>query len=203
MKIVIVGGTGTIGEAVAKALSPRHDVVIVGHQRGDIHVDITSKSSIQAMYQAVGKIDAVISATGKVHFGPLNEMTSEQYAVGLASKLMGQINLVLLGLSALNEGGSFTLTSGILNHDPIRYGSSASMVNGGIDGFVKSAAIEMPNQLRINSVSPTVLTESMPQYGSYFPGYHPVDADEVALAYCKSVEGAQTGQIYRVGYSLS
>jgi NAD(P)-dependent dehydrogenase (short-subunit alcohol dehydrogenase family) len=153
-----------------------------------------------AMYQKVGAFDAIISTAGKVHFGELTEMTEEHYAIGLQDKLMGQINLVLLGLPYINDAGSFTLTSGILNHDPIRYGSSAAMVNGAVEGFVKSAALELPKKTRINVVSPTVLTEALGSYGPYFRGYKSVSAAETALAYSKSVEGIQTGQVYRVGW---
>lgn len=200
MKIIIVGGTGTIGKSVVKELASRHSIITVGHTSGDIQVDITNSKSIEAMYKQIGKIDAVIATTGKVHFGKLSEMNEELYAIGLKSKLMGQINLVLLGLPYLNDGGSFTLTSGILSHEPIRQGSSAAMVNGALDAFVKSAAIEMPRGIRINIVSPTVFTESMDKYPDHFRGYEPVPTARAALAYSKSVEGAQTGRIYRVGY---
>lgn len=200
MKIIVIGATGTIGQAVIKELSPRHTVISVGHQKGDVRVDITDKKSIEAMYQAVGKIDAVITTTGKVHFGKLTEMTDENYHIGLKNKLMGQVNVVLIGQQYLNDGGSFTLTSGILNHDPIRLASSSAMVNGALDAFVKSAAIELPRGIRINTVSPTVLVESMNKFTDYFRGFLPVAAAQVALAYSKSVEGAQTGQVYRVGY---
>ena len=199
MKIIVIGGTGTIGKAVVEELSKRHEVVIVGHQQANINVDITNKNSINDMYKYVGRVDGVVVTTGKVHFGPVPEMTDELYQVGLTSKLLGQVNLVLLGIPYIDEGGSFTLTSGILNRDPIRYGSSASMVNGAIDAFVKAAAIEMPKRIRINAVSPTVLSESMANYGEYFRGFIPVPAATVAQAYSKSVEGAQTGQIYCVG----
>lgn len=199
MKIIVIGGTGTIGKAIVKELSPRHEVLIVGHQHGDFQVDITDKKSIETCYESIGNVDAVIAATGQVKFLALTQMTSEQYQIGLNSKLMGQINLVLIGLKYINDGGSFTLTSGILNHDPIVYGSSAAMVNGGLDGFVRSAAIEMPRNIRINVVSPTVVTESMGSYAEYFRGFVSVDVATVALAYSKSVEGAQTGQVYRVG----
>ncbi len=198
MKIIIIGGTGTIGQAIIQELSPRHEIISVANKHGDVRVDISDQKSIQALYKTIGKIDAVIACAGEVHFGPLAEMTSEQYHIGLRSKLMGQINLVLLGLPYLNDQGSFTLTSGILSHDPIRYGSSASMVNGALDGFVKSAALEMPRNIRINVVSPTILVESMEKYADYFRGFFPVPAAKVALAYSKSVEGAQTGQIYHV-----
>lgn len=198
MKIIVIGGTGTIGKAVVKELSQRHTVILVGHAQGDIQVDITDKKSIEKMYQATGKVNAVVATTGSVHFDDLASMTEEKYQVGLKSKLMGQINLLLLGIPHLYDAGSFTLTSGILAKDPIKYGSSASMVNGALESFVKSAAIEMPRNIRINTVSPTVLTESMNKYGDYFRGFESVSAARVALAYSKSVEGAQTGQVYYV-----
>lgn len=198
MKIIVVGGSGTIGKAVVSALSKKHTVVTVGHSKGDVCVDITDAESIHAMYQSVGNFDALISTTGKVSFCALTEFTHDQYSYGLQNKLMGQVNLVLIGLKYISQAGSFTLTSGVLSHDPIRLGSSAAMVNGAIDAFVKSAAIEMPEQLRINAVSPTVITESMDKYADYFRGFESVSASRVALAYCKSVEGMQTGQVYRV-----
>ena len=198
MRILVIGGTGTIGQSVVSELSLRHKVIIAGHKKGEVRVDIADKKSIERMFQSVGKIDALISTTGKVHFGAFSEITEEQYALGLNNKLMGQVNLVSIGLNYLNDEGSFTLTSGILNRDPIRLCSSAAMVNGAIDGFVKAAAIEMPRGLRINAVSPTVVTESMDKYSDFFRGFVSVPAAIVAQAYVKSVEGAQTGQIYCV-----
>jgi NAD(P)-dependent dehydrogenase (short-subunit alcohol dehydrogenase family) len=200
LKIIIVGGTGTIGSAVVKELSPRHEIVTVGSKHGDLLCDMQSEKAIQHMFEQVGKFDALIVAAGNVHFEDLAAMNSAKYQIGLNYKLMGQVNLVLMGRNYIADAGSFTLTSGILSHDPIRAGSSASMVNGAIEGFVIAAAIELPRDLRINAVSPTVLVESMDQFGPYFHGYEPVPANKVALAYSKSVEGLQTGQIYRVGY---
>ena len=171
-------------------------MIIAAHKHGDIQVDITDVKSIENMYQTAGKIDAVVSATGQVHFAALSEVN---YQIGLHNKLMGQVNLVLVGLKYLNDSGSFTLTSGILSHDPIRYGSSASMQEiHAIDSFVKAAAIELPRNIRINAVSPTVLTESLGKFGEYFKGYESVPAEKVALAYRKSIDGAQTGMVYKI-----
>lgn len=198
MRILVIGGTGVIGSAVVAELAKRHTVVVAARRQGDFQVDISDRNSIENLFQSVGQLDAVVSTTGQVHFGPLAEMTEQNFAVGFNSKLMGQINLVLVGMHYLQEGGSFTLTSGILNHDPIRYGAAASLVNGALDGFVKAAALEMPQSQRINIVSPTLLTESLSHYGDYFRGFLTVPAAKVALAYSKSVEGAQTGQVYQV-----
>ncbi|WP_419420818.1 short chain dehydrogenase [Legionella sp. D16C41] len=198
MRILIVGGTGTLGRAVVNELD-QHEIIIASINNGDIQVDISDLESIKKMYEEVGRIDAVISTTGQVHFGPLREFTSENWALGLNNKLMGQVNLVTCGIDYINDGGSFTLTSGIISRDPIKFGVAAALVNGAIDSFVKAAAIELPKGLRINVVSPTVLAESMDSYGNFFKGFIPVPAATVAKAFAKSVEGAQTGQVYEVG----
>lgn len=198
MKIIVVGATGTIGQAVVKELECRHEVIKAGFSSGDLTVDIRDINSIEAMFKKVDSVDAVVLSTGKVHFDDFMQMNSNDYNLGLEDKLMGQVNTVLVGRNYLNEGGSFTLTSGVLSEDPIRYGSSASMVNGALNAFVIAAAIEMPNKQRINCVSPTVVTEAMDSYGGYFRGFESVGVGRVALAYSKSVEGLQTGKIYKV-----
>lgn len=199
MKILLIGAHGTIGSAVAEELGQRHEIIKIGRNSGDLHVDISDSASIRQLFEQTGKFDALVCAAGNVNFMPLGEMSEKDFALGLQDKLMGQVNLVLIGREYANDGASFTLTSGILNRDPIRSGASASLVNGAIDGFVKAAAIELPRGLRVNSVSPNVLVEAMGSYAPYFRGFKPVPAADVALAYAKSVEGLQTGQTYYVG----
>jgi len=198
MKILVIGANGTLGKAVVKELAPRHTIITASRKSGDEQVDLTDYASVTALFERTGKLDAIVSAAGKVHFGPLADMTPDLYAIGIKDKLMGQVNLVLAGQQALNDGGSFTLITGILAQDPIRYGTSASMVNGALESFVVASAIELPRGIRINAVSPTVFVESMEGYGPYFRGYKPVPVADAALAFSKSVEGAQTGQVFRV-----
>jgi NAD(P)-dependent dehydrogenase (short-subunit alcohol dehydrogenase family) len=199
MKILLIGAGGTIGSAVASELAKRHDVVRIGRSSGDFHVDISDRDSIRKLFEQTGKFDALVCAAGNVTFKALGEMNSADFDLGLQDKLMGQVNLLLIGREFANDGASFTFTTGVLAHDPIRSGTSASLVNGAIDAFVRAAAIELPRGLRINSISPTVLVEAMDSYAPYFRGFKPVPAADVALAYAKSVEGLQTGQTYRVG----
>jgi NAD(P)-dependent dehydrogenase (short-subunit alcohol dehydrogenase family) len=199
MKILLIGASGTVGSAVAEELGQRHEIVRIGRNSGEEHVDISDSSSIRTLFERIGRFDALICAAGNVNFVPLGEMTEDDFALGLQDKLMGQVNLLLIGREYANDGASFTFTTGVLSHDPIRSGASASLVNGALDAFVRAAAIELPRGLRINSVSPTVLVEAMPNYAPYFRGFKPVSASDVALAYAKSVEGLQTGQTYHIG----
>jgi NAD(P)-dependent dehydrogenase (short-subunit alcohol dehydrogenase family) len=198
MKILVVGANGTIGKAVVDELKARHEIITAGRNSGDRKVDIGDPESIRALFAQVGTVDAVVSTAGEVHFGPLLDMTPAQLQVGLTSKLMGQVHLALEAAKHLNPGGSVTLVAGTLSKDPIRYGASASLVNGALESFARAAALEFPPGMRINVVSPTVLLESMPSYGPYFPGSEGVPGKRVALAFSKSVEGGQTGQVYFV-----
>lgn len=196
MKIVIIGAEGTMGKAVVAELAPRHEIIKVGRRSGDYHCDIKDPNSIRALFDSIGRFDALICAAGHVHFAPLDKMTPELFQIGLQDKLMGQVNLVLIGREYINDRGSFTLISGIVSRDPIASGCSASLVDGALDAFVRAAAIELDRGIRINGISPTILTESVPKFGSYFRGFAPVPASRVALEFSKSVEGLQTGQIY-------
>lgn len=199
MKILLIGASGTLGSAVAEELAPRHDIVRIGRNSGDEQMDISDSVSIRKLFERIGTFDALVCAAGNVTFATLDEMNASHFALGLQDKLMGQVNLLLIGREFAREGASFTFTSGVLSHEPIRAGASASLVNGALDAFVRAAAIEMPRGMRVNSVSPTVVAEAMASYAPYFRGFKPVPAAEVALAYAKSVEGLQTGQNYRVG----
>ena len=198
MRILIVGASGTIGRAVVAELGQRHEIISAGRSSGDVRMDITDSKSIHAAFEKVGTIDALVSTTGKVKFAPFLSMEAADYEIGLKDKLLGQVNLVLIGRHYLSDAASFTLTTGVLDSDPIREGTSASMVNGAINAFVMAAAIEMPRSMRINAVSPGVIAEAMKDYAPFFRGFEPVPAARAALAYAKSVEGAQTGRVYRV-----
>lgn len=198
MKIVIIGASGTIGTAVAAQLAQRHEIIEVGSRSGTHQADMGDIAQVRALFKRIGKVDAVVVTAGKLHFGPLAEFTPEQFRLGLDSKLMGQVNVALVAQEYLNDGGSITLTSGIVAEQPIRFGAAASMTNAAVEGFVRGAAIELARGVRINVVSPTVLAESLDAYGPFFYGFEAAAASRVALAYSRSVEGAQTGQIYRV-----
>lgn len=199
MRILIVGGSGTVGQAAAKELAKRHEIVRAGRSSGDFTVDVMSEDSVKAMFAKLGQVDAIVTCVGHVHFGPVATMSPEQFRKGLNDKLMGQVNLVLLGMNNVNDNGSFTLTSGILDRDPVRQGANAAAVNGAIGAFVKGAAIEMPRGIRINAVSPGLLEDSAVKYDGFFPGHETVSAARVGLAYAKSVDGALTGQVIAVG----
>ncbi|MBD3575444.1 MULTISPECIES: short chain dehydrogenase [Streptomyces] len=198
MRILLVGAGGTLGGAVRAALSERgHEVVGVGRTGGDLVADVTDPEAVARLYAQAGPLDAVAVAAGDAVFRPLAELTADDIAATLRGKALGQLELVRQGARHVAPTGSFTLISGILTEEPIPAGAAASAANGAVEAFVRAAAIELPPQ-RINAISPTVAEESLPAYAPFFPGMEPVPASRVATAYVRSIEGAQTGRIYRV-----
>jgi len=197
VRIIVVGGAGTIGSAVVDLLSSRHDVVVAGRQSGDVQVDISSRDSVRSMYRRIGSFDALASAAGEAHFGPLATVTEDELALGVHSKLLGQMRLVLLGRSLISEGGSFTLMSGYVLDDPIPEATSFAVANGGVEGFVRAAALGLERRVRINAVSPGLAQDSYERFGAFNPGRAPVSMREIASAFERSIEGWRTGEIIR------
>ncbi len=196
MRIVIIGSTGTIGRAVVDALSGNHDIVRVGNRGGDFQVDISSTESIKMLYRNVGSFDALVCAAGQARFGALAKLADEDFSLGLNHKLMGQINLVRLGLEHINDNGSFTLTSGLLAREPMPGSAAISPVNAGLNGFARAAALEMPRGIRINVVSPIWVKETMEKLGMDTAGG--MSAEDTARAYVESVEGSRNAEVLDV-----
>ena len=197
MKIIIVGATGTVGKKITAFFEKEHEVVKVGSKSGDLQADITSPASVEALFKKTGPFDALVVAAGGTHFGPLGAMTDADFRKGLDNKLMGQINLVLIGQHYIRPKGSFTLIAGNVSEDPVRMAANVSVVNAGVEAFARAAAIELEQGVRINAVSPGVVEDS-PGYFPFFPGDIPVTMDRVVQAYVKSVLGANTGQVIKV-----
>ncbi len=196
MKVVIIGATGAIGTEVAKALAREHEILSVGLHSGDLQVDITSKESLEQLFLEIGSCDAIVCTVGDARYGRLEELTDDDYLFGWTNKVMGQANVVRTGLPYLTEGGSFTLTSGVLSQEPRPGTIAISMANAAVEAFVRTAALEMPRGIRINAVSPVWATETLQALHLDIPGGMP--AAEFVPAYRESLEGRRTGAVLDV-----
>lgn len=197
MRILIIGGNGTIGEKVAQYFQENHEVIIGGRNSGDVVIDIANSESISNALEKIEKLDAIVCIAGEAKWASFEELSEEDYYIGLRSKLMGQVNLVRIGRKHLNPKGSITLSTGILADDPVVKTASAAMVNGGIHGFVKAVNLEMENDIRVNVVSLGMVEDAYEKYKSYFPGHNPVPMRKAVNAYARSVEGKGRGEIIR------
>jgi len=191
MRVLIIGASGHVGAAAAKALAEKHDIIEVSWTTSPA-VDLTDPASIERLFEQIGRVDAIVSAFGTVPFKPLNELTREDDQSAFFGKILSQIDLVRIGTEFVNDSGSITLTTGITARKAIRTGSAASLANGALEAYVLGAAGEMPRGIRLNAVSPTVL-ESAPGYHDYFPGFPPADDEAVGNLYRQSLDALANG----------
>jgi NAD(P)-dependent dehydrogenase (short-subunit alcohol dehydrogenase family) len=192
MKIIVIGATGVVGAAVADALSAKHEVVRAS-RKGTPAVDIEDIGTLRALFANVMGVDAVVCCAGDAKFAPLAKLTDADFAFALRSKLMGQVNVARLAAESLTDGGSITLTSGVLSQHPVPGSTALSLVNGGVEAFARAAALEMPRKLRINVVSPGWVKETLVKLGrDPAPG---ISAKALAARYVEIVEGTVQGQI--------
>jgi NAD(P)-dependent dehydrogenase (short-subunit alcohol dehydrogenase family) len=198
MKILIIGGSGTIGKKVSQHFIKKHEVIIGGRNSGDVSIDIADSQSIKSMFETLGKVDAVVCIAGEAKWAQFDTMTEADFYIGLKSKLMGQVNLVRVGRDYVNPGGSFTLSTGILADYPVAMTTSAAMVNGAIHSFVKAVSLELKNNIRINVVSSGLVEDAVHIYEDYFPGHNPIPMKKVVNGYIKSVQGSDNGTIIRM-----
>lgn len=192
---MLVGASGKAGRAVHKLMSEQgHEILTVGRNSGEFRYDISEPSRLDQLWAQVGPVDAVVSTAGEVPYGPIGELNAHDYQAAFSQKALSQINLVHTGLRHIAPRGSFTLVSGIPSRDPIISGAAAAMANGAVEAFARVAAVEIAPR-RINVVSPSVFTESLDDFGAYFPGFPSVDLVDVAQGFRKAIEGASTGQV--------
>ncbi len=198
MKILIIGGNGTIGKKVSSHLSEKHDIIIAGRSSGDFLVDLTDIESIRNLLEAIPSLDSIICTAGEAKWDDFKDLTEEDYYIGIRSKLMGQVNLVRVGQDYLKTKGSITLSTGILADDPVIKTTSAAMVNGALHSFVRAVVLEIENELRVNVVSLGVVEDAYEKYKDFFPGHNPVSMEKAINAYVRSVEGKGNGEIIRM-----
>ncbi len=201
MKILVIGGAGTIGKRIVEHFSKDHQVLVAGRSSEEYPVDIADTRSIKKLFKKIkkqGRIHAIICAAGEAKWAPFKDLSEADFHIGLRSKLMGQVNIVRYGHKCLKKKGSITLTTGVLADDPVYQTTSAAMVNGGIHSFVQAVAIEMRRQIRVNVVSSGVVMDAYGKYESYFPGHPPIPMDRMVMGYVKSVSGRVNGEIIRI-----
>lgn len=197
MKILLIGAFGTIGKKIAAALEAKHEIIKASRTKGDVQIDISDEDSIIKAFESVGTFDAVVCIAGEAKWNFMDKMTTEDYYLGIQSKLMGQVNVARHAIKHLSPGGSITLSTGILADDPVTRTTSAAMVNGAIHSFTQAAALEMPDGKRINVVSLGLVEDSAIKYADYFPGHNPISMDKAANAYVRSLAGKDNGHIIR------
>lgn len=198
MRVLIIGGHGTIGQCVSERLASTHEIVIGGRTKGDVYIDIQETASIASALEKTGPLDAVICIAGEAKWADFYALDETDYYIGLKNKLMGQVNLTRLAIPHLNPGGRIILSTGILADRPVKMTASAAMVNGALHSFVQAAALDIKEEITLNVVSLGLVEDAYEKYKDYFPGHVPISMKQAADAYETVLYSAESGVVHRV-----
>jgi NAD(P)-dependent dehydrogenase (short-subunit alcohol dehydrogenase family) len=168
-------------------------VVEASFSRAPLHVDIADPASLRRLFAQVGTVDAIACAAGMARFVPWASATDDDWAHGVANKLMGQVNVARLGAPHVRDGGAITLTTGVLAQYPIPGGAIFTTANAAVEGFARAAAVEIGPRVRVNVVSPGWITETLVAMGmDPAPG---LPASEAAEYYIRQMDRGAAGSV--------
>ena len=192
-RVLVVGASGLLGGEVVRALAGRADVVSASRRGSSETVDITDRGSIDALFDRVGPVDAIVCTAGMVPYVQWADAGDDDWAQGVSQKLMGQVDLTRIGARHVRDGGSITLTTGTLAQHPMPGSSIVTTVNAAVEGFVRSAALEIGRGVRVNAVSPGWITETLVAMGmDPAPG---LSAADVAARFVHLIESDVSGAV--------
>ena len=192
MKIILLGASGIIGREIDRGLSQKHEIVRAG-RNGDVKADYTDTMSVKAMFEQIGKFDALVAAVGRDSaFKPYDQLTDEDFNVGFQRKFLAQIHLVQIGTPYANDSGSFTLSSGYLSDYPNPASAATGPFNAAVDSFARTVGPMLPRRIRLNVVSPA------PVVSPEEAGRGVVTANQAAAGYITSIEGTMNGEVIRM-----
>jgi|TARA_Y100000758_G_scaffold172378_1_gene122480 NAD(P)-dependent dehydrogenase (short-subunit alcohol dehydrogenase family) len=200
-KIIVVGSTGRLGRVVVSGLED-YEVIRAGRSGPDLKIDALDFESVSDVFASVGSFDGLVSCIGGTPFKTFEELTMEDFATGLSKKCFSQLNLAKAAIPFLTENGSITLTSGIIGDEPILAGSCAAAANGALNMCVSTLAAEYAGKLRINIVSPSIIENSVEDYGMLFDGFEPTSEKRIIEVYRRTISAPISGRVLRQTRSL-
>jgi NAD(P)-dependent dehydrogenase (short-subunit alcohol dehydrogenase family) len=192
-RVLVIGASGLLGSHVVRQLQGKAEVLEASATRGALKVDISSPESLRALFAKTGPLDAIVCVAGMARFIPWEKATDDDWAHGVANKLMGQVNVVRLGAPIVRDGGAISLTTGVLAQHPMPGGAIFTTANAAVEGFVRAAALELGSRIRVNVVSPGWITETLVALGmDPEPGLPAADA---AAVYVQAIERGASGVV--------
>lgn len=168
--VVVIGAGSGIGRAVAvDAAHAGATLILGGRTAAPLDetarlsggatvrvVDATREEDVEAFFESIGPFDHLVSTIGFSVSGLIGELRAEAIREAMAAKLWAPIFLVKHGAHRIAADGSFTFFSGIRGARPAARSSITSLVNGGLEAFVKAMAVEL-GPVRVNAVSPGIV----------------------------------------------
>ncbi|HEY2662095.1 MAG TPA: SDR family oxidoreductase [Caulobacteraceae bacterium] len=222
---MVIGGASGVGFAVAAAAQEDGArVVIASSHEANVQaavkrlgggatgfvVDVSDEASVAGFFETLGPFDHLAFTAGDwggSMFAPTRDLDLATAQAGFAVRFWGALTVAKYGCRTIAEGGSFTLTGGMLAHRPMKGAPVTTAVVGAVEHLTLGLAVDLA-PIRVNAVClGLVLTErtkQMPEamlqnLTARLPLPRSADPAEAAEAYLYLMRGGYTtGQVLRV-----
>ena len=173
--ILIVGGTGGIGSALARRLAARGETVRLagrdeaalaafGREIGATHhvFDVTDPAAVAAGLAAVaaeGPLKGLAYAVGTITVKPLGSLKPADFSRDFAVNALGAALVLQAAAPALKAAAgdaSVVLFSSVAVAQGFTGHASIAMAKGAVEGLVRALAAELAPKVRVNGIAPSL-----------------------------------------------
>ncbi|MGR5062385.1 SDR family oxidoreductase [Photobacterium sp. DNB22_13_2] len=149
---VVIGGTSGIGAELAKQLQNESTTVHVASRKTGL--DINDEQSVYHYFESIGAFDHLIITAGSyAPSGKVIDVDISQAKTAFDTKFWGAINTTKQAARYIKQGGTITLTSGMLSRKVVASNYVKTAINAAIEAVTKVLAKELA-PIRVNAVSP-------------------------------------------------
>jgi NAD(P)-dependent dehydrogenase (short-subunit alcohol dehydrogenase family) len=160
-RIVVTGGSGGIGQAIAARFTALGDDVLAP---GRADCDVTDEASVTAFFERVGTVDVLVNNAGMGESAPLARTTLESWHAHLAVNATGAFlctRAVVAGMRERGHGAVVTVAS-TAGRAGVPYTAAYTAAKHAAVGLMRAAAAELAGTgVTANAVCPTFVETPM------------------------------------------
>ena len=174
-KIVLIGGTGGIGGAIARALRGRGlDVHLVARDEGQLRAfaeeiggsyAVADVEDVPALRRAVesgiegGALKGLCYAVGTIDLKPVEKLDDAHVERDLRLNALGAFHAAQAAIPALKaseDGASVLFFSTVAVGQGFASHASVAMAKGAVEGLTRALAAELAPKVRVNAIAPSL-----------------------------------------------
>ncbi len=172
--VLIVGGTGGIGRALAvRYASLGSDVIItsrsseraettaaeIGPNVRGIALDVAEPEKIAGMLASVAQIDRLLIVAVERDHNSVRNYDIAKARRGVTVKLIGYTEIVHTLLDRFSKDASVVIFGGLASERPYPGSTTITMVNGAVRSMIKTMAVELA-PIRFNAIHPGIIADT-------------------------------------------
>jgi 3-oxoacyl-[acyl-carrier protein] reductase len=160
-RILIIGGSKGIGNAIVNAILPENEVINLSRTRPEITNPKFKHHPFDILnseFPEIDSLDCLIYCPGSINLKPISRLSLQDFRSDFEINVLGAIRAIQHYLPALKKGKnpSILMFSTVATKLGMPFHSSVAVAKSGVEGLVKSLGAELAPTIRVNAIAPTI-----------------------------------------------